>query len=1172
MVDLQHINTLRRKGDHDGAYKAITTPDRAYARKPRMIEPPEFFYTDIRNVHPLRRKDVYRMERQIQKYSVHAMKFGLDKKDLPQREDLEEPWYWWALDKIRTPNFVVNAVVNEFLDGDVSLKEIYDAMAGAVAGDVRVEGRDIVTKMLGDHVHSDFMREALGFGWDILADPLTFITFGALTKTGKMAKAVEAAGGIWRNEGKAELAVKSLYEFGAQPELVAKFGKEQGRNFFGRLLRPSQFTEGELGILKNFGATIDDATGMIQAGPKLLAAETKLGRKLTDIYQSQGAEGLERLIKGENLLEKIEKGQFGFINIFGRSMLPKGFDKAVYQAAGKVGGGAAKVATATPGMARFAHKVKEAGKEGKALFSTKTGIKEMDDLTFAESGMRTKLGNEYMHKSMKLYHGLKSISKNEDEVMQFIRAIEMPQLDQIRDSLVGDAEFRKVFVEGLKKYAPDGSRYPEWWTALKKIDKPEIDADDINDFFGEARKRLQANPEDAARWQVFWDDHLSEFTPYGGMIFGKAGVPLDDAIKKTEKLLEPFGDDVKQAATDLRDLMRTINEREGAQGLSYGWYKGYFPHIATEEAFKARNSLPMPMMAKAGGGKGFMKQREHYLFFDDWVRHMEIKAGGGEAVADIVVKDPSVASVIRGARQSAEATSQAWYYQQAMTKFGKAAGEVAGTRGYRQLSDTAQSFLTKLRPDAEGLHFADEVAVAMERKIDLASNPATQNLFTKTYQSITDWWKGWTLGVRPSFHTRNFVSILTHNWMAGMKWADMGEAHVMAGAFQAKIHGEWMQKGKWAANELEGDFWKRSFIDVNGKAYSGKDLAGHLQNYGVYGSGMFAAEAPDAIKHSLGGPKSILSAEDVFESKGMAFVDPRAKSNFLARRGFMMGVAVENNGRSALWLHKVLKEGYTPEEAAKAVVKWHFDYSDLTQFEHTIKNNLFPFYTWSRKNVALQFDNLVHNPGRHTWLDKVKDAVENGEEPDYYQVSNYIKDSIPIRTDYNPETGEATYRTIRNWMPMADLGELAEPAEFAVQMLGPVPKVGYELATNYSAFFDSPIERYPGQKRTMLGIDMPAKAQYAARSIGFLNELDRLNPGGAWDKVYEATEGKPRPKPFEEPDPTDKWVRFFTGLKSYKEAPADVLYYKEMEHKDNVRRVKNHQKREMQRINFLEGK
>lgn len=78
--------------------------------------------------------------------------------------------------------------------------------------------------------------------------------------------------------------------------------------------------------------------------------------------------------------------------------------------------------------------------------------------------------------------------------------------------------------------------------------------------------------------------------------------------------------------------------------------------------------------------------------------------------------------------------------------------------------------------------------------------------------------------------------------------------------------------------------------------------------------------------------------------------------------GRKAGSGIEDFFRGAL-LNKQLREGASPDVAAEAVNRMHFDYDALSGFEKNVMRRAFPFYTYMRKNLPLQASNVISKPG-----------------------------------------------------------------------------------------------------------------------------------------------------------------------------------------------------------------
>ena len=98
------------------------------------------------------------------------------------------------------------------------------------------------------------------------------------------------------------------------------------------------------------------------------------------------------------------------------------------------------------------------------------------------------------------------------------------------------------------------------------------------------------------------------------------------------------------------------------------------------------------------------------------------------------------------------------------------------------------------------------------------------------------------------------------------------------------------------------------------------------------------------------------------------------QNNTLVRTGRALGTAVESNARIAHFMARV-NAGDTPQQAARSMRKFLFDYGDLTEVERRLRM-LSRFYTFMRKNASVQLWALTRYPGR---LHAIQRAVSGGD-------------------------------------------------------------------------------------------------------------------------------------------------------------------------------------------------
>ena len=229
--------------------------------------------------------------------------------------------------------------------------------------------------------------------------------------------------------------------------------------------------------------------------------------------------------------------------------------------------------------------------------------------------------------------------------------------------------------------------------------------------------------------------------------------------------------------------------------------------------------------------------------------------------------------------------------------------------------------------------------------------------------------------------------------------------------------------------------------------------------------------------------------DDLVKRKMEPSINPLSTSGPLVRAGSAVGTAFEDHAKVTMFFDQLAK-GADPAAAAMHTQKYLFDYSDLTVYEKTFFRRLAPFYTFTRKSIPLALETVLTKPGYASALGKLREAGEkNVEDPIKNEyVASWIKEGlgIPIRTS----GGKTEFFLLKGWVPLADLAKLDVQEVFG--MLHPAVKAPIELAMNRSVFTGRPIERFPGQKEKLMGVEMRAKSAHLLRNLVFMQELDRL--------------------------------------------------------------------------------
>lgn len=408
----------------------------------------------------------------------------------------------------------------------------------------------------------------------------------------------------------------------------------------------------------------------------------------------------------------------------------------------------------------------------------------------------------------------------------------------------------------------------------------------------------------------------------------------------------------------------------------------------------------------------------------------------------------------------------------------------AGTHFFKSIRELGSQeplagWVKSTAPELKGLHFNPQIAKEIGLlKRTFVGEELTQG-FIRVFDNAQNFWKKWTLGPFPAYHFRNMIGNTWNNYLGDVT---NPKVYQKAGLIQMK-----QARGKALTK------WEKKIVE-------------RAQALGVLERGWF---------------KTVLGAEappSMVEKAGRWAVKP-------AEAGLKVGRHIENNARLAHFIDKVAK-GWGFDEAALSVKKYLFDYTELTPFEINVMRRLMPFYTWSRKNIPLQIEHILKKPGKTIVpVEKARRALARGEEPERRYLPEWLKERWAFRVG-QPEAGVARYFPLESWLPIADIAKLARPGQALAELITPAVKLPTELLMNRSFYFEKPIARYPEERKKMLGVPLPAKAEYALRNVRLLNELNRL---------FE----KPRPTAFEATK-IDKAVRVLTGIKLYPQRIAEM--------------------------------
>jgi len=247
--------------------------------------------------------------------------------------------------------------------------------------------------------------------------------------------------------------------------------------------------------------------------------------------------------------------------------------------------------------------------------------------------------------------------------------------------------------------------------------------------------------------------------------------------------------------------------------------------------------------------------------------------------------------------------------------------------------------------------------------------------FLNQYDKIYNLLKGYMI-MKPGFHMRNYFSGVFMYYLADV---DMASYRQFQRAYWTYRHQQAVANG-WTerAAKMKKSMKKRQ---IWGKTKSehidyirDMDQAGFLGGSHGQVAGEFDFDLP------------------VIAGKRIDFktaVNPMNPRNALLRISRETGVGTETFLRGVMGFD-ALKKGNTVDGAYDNIVKFHFDYDDLSDFERRVVKRIVPFYTWTKRAMPLMLEQIGQNPAKMTAYLKAKrnierDLEEPGIIPDYFR-------------------------------------------------------------------------------------------------------------------------------------------------------------------------------------------
>ena len=349
-----------------------------------------------------------------------------------------------------------------------------------------------------------------------------------------------------------------------------------------------------------------------------------------------------------------------------------------------------------------------------------------------------------------------------------------------------------------------------------------------------------------------------------------------------------------------------------------------------------------------------------------------------------------------------------------------------------------------------GVQVPDEIMDEWQRGLKKLQDPTGRNQLLRGYAIYTRFFKAWAIAT-PGFTVRNAMTAAFNNAVAGVGLENQKIAVEFAGRL-ARIRTKNTERGglEYALDWAEKKYGKQTRDELE-KAYEAVITSG-------------GGQAIDEVFRLVKLP--------VTAGKRQRFVN-RLYNNAITRGQQRINESVEIGARMAMALDGV-KRDFTLEQNAARIRRYHFDYSDLSQFDMYAKS-IIPFWTFASRNMQLQLVNMITRPAMYRAYERTKEM--GGERTDI--LPEWVENRAPIMVGEN--------KLLMPDLPMVGLEEQAQQLgggglSRIVAQANPLIRAPIEGLTGESAMFGSDLRR----EAESVGItDRPAQALLLALNKAF---------------------------------------------------------------------------------------
>lgn len=322
-------------------------------------------------------------------------------------------------------------------------------------------------------------------------------------------------------------------------------------------------------------------------------------------------------------------------------------------------------------------------------------------------------------------------------------------------------------------------------------------------------------------------------------------------------------------------------------------------------------------------------------------------------------------------------------------------------------------------------------------------DPQQVGMFLKTFDGLSSFFKSYAVAT-PGFHTRNFFGGVWNNWLAGVDNASYRAFRKVNTTFE-KSYAAALEK---PIRVVDGQPIYRNAAEAYDeamKAVTKKHGQRYAEAYDIAhrSNSLFTAGQISSVGIESGIAARTGSLKETLRGNAGRKLPSRLTDNPATRLNMHASEWVEHHLRGTLAFDYALK-GSSRNDILDAVYKFHFNYDDLSNFERSVGKRLFPFYTWTRKNLPLQLEMMITQP---KWFNRQESFKRNMEtvSPEEPIVPLWFTKTFNVRMPFTTGSGDRVY--MMPALPSTDLARMVGEPMSILGNLNPLVKVPIEART-----------------------------------------------------------------------------------------------------------------------------